>query len=41
MEFHPTGITAKDYLAVMERVVDAYGVPYFEAQLSLPDDIYL
>lgn len=36
----PTGVTRKDYLDVMECVVDAYGVPLLEQQLSLDDSVY-
>lgn len=40
MEFTPTGITRKDYLDVIELVVDAYGTDLLESQLELPDNIY-
>lgn len=39
--FCPTGMTAADYLDICERVLDAYGAEYLEAQLALPDEIYL
>ena len=35
-----TGITKKDYLDVIECVVDAYGISLFESQLALPDEVY-
>ncbi|MBE6911766.1 MAG: hypothetical protein E7473_04490 [Ruminococcaceae bacterium] len=36
----PTGVTKKDYLDLMERVFDSYGVELLEKTLSLPDEIY-
>jgi len=40
MDFKPTGITKKDYLDIMERVFDAYGVESLEKFTELPDEIY-
>ena len=35
-----TGVCKKDYLDVIECVVDAYGIPLLESQLELPDEVY-
>ena len=40
MKWSPTGITKKEYLDVIEQVVDAYGIPLLEQQLTLPDEVY-
>lgn len=40
IEMVRTGITKKDYLDVIECVVDAYGIPLLESQLELPDEVY-
>jgi len=40
VNFAPTGITKKDYLDIIELVVDAYGVAELEKWLEMPDEIY-
>ena len=40
MDFMPTGVSQKDYLDVIECVVDAYGTELLEQQLTLEDSVY-
>ncbi len=35
-----TGVAKKDYLDVIETVVDAYGIELLKSQLELPDEVY-
>ncbi|MBE6551945.1 MAG: hypothetical protein E7665_07405 [Ruminococcaceae bacterium] len=40
MYFTPTNITKKDYLDIMERAFEAYGIESLEKYLEFPDEIY-